>query len=241
MIFSPRPGAAHFVFPVKNSSLASRQILAQRVVFCSGAKCCCCCCCRVIDVSEGFWKWLVMVVFSTAISPPVVHCYIFKHNSVTVVNLRHDHCVSAPISCTGFRGLREMKCVVWSIYEAQTVTLRGSGHLLVWGCGWYVSITNCFLIRCESVSCILILFRDHYRAGGNLSVLMDDSGVSRNFNIKTKGLMGRWEEHQKWWICLLQSHYLTSPFSVWGRAASQVNHKLTGAMWRFDISWQHGD
>lgn len=125
--------------------------------------------------------------------------------------------------------------------ETQTVTLRGSGLLLMEDCGWYVSVANCFLIRCESVSRILILFRDHYGARGNLSVLIDDSVVSRNFNIKTQRLMGRWKEHQTWWLYLLQSHYWSSSVSVWGTSVLKVNHKLTGAWKRLNIPYQHVD
>lgn len=135
VIFSPRPGAAHFVFLMTRNSVSPlvflwRRILARWVVLCSAAKCFLDKC-SVLDGSKGSWKWLVIVVLSTTISFLVVHCYMFKHNSLTVISLRHDHCVSSPISCTDCRGLREMKCVEWSIYEAQTVTLRGCGHLLM--------------------------------------------------------------------------------------------------------------
>lgn len=140
----------------------------------------------------------VTVLPSTALPLSVVRCCTFKHNSVTVINPQHGHCASTPITVPTLGGWkRNGVCYVKYIYKAQTVTRRGSGHLLpVFGCGWYVNIANCFLIRCESVTRILKLYRDHYRAGGNLSALMDDGPVSRNFNIKTQALMGRWGKHQ---------------------------------------------
>ena len=89
----------------------------------------------------------------------------------------------------------EEKWSVWcEVYMKHKLRLSGAVGICL--CRAVADITNCFLIRCKSVSRILILFRDHYRARENLSVLMDDRRVSRNFNTRTKGPMGRWEEHQ---------------------------------------------
>ena len=139
--------------------------------------------------------------------------------------------------------MRDVKCVCIYIYEAQSVTLHGDGCLLlVQDCGLYVNITNCFLIRCESVSCILILFRDHYGAIGNSSLLMDDASSQQEFPHQDQWSDGRMGEIAKpMAFCSLQSCNRGAPFSAWRGAASKVNHTLIGALWRFNVPRQRGD